>query len=296
MEVAETKVRNRQLWYIAWALIIVGALMAGLQAIQNQGPKISWRYVPMDGHRIQSAPVNASNIPQALGVFEGDAYVAPSGARYAPDSPVAEVARELIDAQSTLAPLKIVIGHSSEMLLNLRTDPDLPLGNLVADALRDYGSRYFKVPMDFAITNFGGIRIPMPEGDVTLEDIDSMFPFKNYVCWCKMTGASLLRLFNQLALTQAFQAISGATVRVKDHKVESALIGGKEIDPARVYNVTTIDFLLDGGDQLNIGALSEDVVLTHVLLRDVMLDYVRGCEARGEKVSGRADGRVIMED
>ena len=67
---------------------------------------------------------------------------------------------------------------------------------------------------------------------------------------------------------------------MKAHKLESALVGGKPIDPERVYHVATIDFLLDGGDNLRIGALSEDVKLTHVLLKEVMLDYVEGMEAR----------------
>ena len=285
---------NKNIWYLAWALIIVGALMSALQASKGKGPEITWRLVAMDGHRMRSVPVNSSNINRALGVFDDEGYVAPSGVRYADDSPVAAVAQVLMDAQVRLAPLKEVIGHSDAMLLNLRTEPDLPLGNLFADALRDYGSAYFKVPMDFAVTNFGGIRVPLPEGEITLEDISSMFPFQNYMVWCKMKGSSLITLFDQLAETKAFQAISGATVRVHNHVLESALIGGKPIVPDKVYNVTTIDFLLDGGDKLNIGALSENVVLSKVLLRDVMLDYVRGCEARGEVISGKSDGRVIM--
>lgn len=262
----------------------------------QQGPSIEWRLVPMDGHRIQSKPVNLENVEQALGVFDDEGYLAPSGARYEEDSPVAEVAKVLYEAQRRLAPLKKVIGHSAEEMENIRTNPDLPLGNLVADALRDYGSRYFKVPMDFAISNFGGIRIPMPEGPVTMEDISSMFPFENYICYCKVRGDQLTRLLEQLAATPAFQPISGAVVRVKAHKLESALVGGKPIDPKKLYNVITIDFLLDGGDKLNIGALSEDVQLTHVLIKEVMLDCVYRTEAKGELLQGHADGRVIMED
>ena len=78
--------------------------------------------------------------------------------------------------------------------------------------------------------------------------------------------------------------------------MEQALIGGEPIDPSRLYNVTTIDFLLDGGDKLNIGALAEKVVLTHVLLKDVMLDYVYATEAAGKEIVAASDGRVIMED
>jgi 2',3'-cyclic-nucleotide 2'-phosphodiesterase (5'-nucleotidase family) len=111
-----------------------------------------------------------------------------------------------------------------------------------------------------------------------------------------MKGENLTALLEQLAGTKAFQATSGATVRVKAHKLESALVGGNPIDPKKIYNVTTIDFLLDGGDKLNIGALAEDVTLSTVLLKEVMLWYVKGAEARGEVIEAKADGRVIMED
>ncbi len=259
-------------------------------------PKIDYRLVPMDGHRAGAQPVTVENQDTALGTFDDDRYVTPSGLTFDEDSPVAEVAEALMEVQPRLVSLKTVVGHSAGEYLNLRTDPDLPLGNLFADALRAYGSELFKVPMDFAVTNFGGIRVPMPKGAVTMEDISSMFPFKNYVCYVKMKGSALTELFEQLAGTKAFQATSGATIRVKDHKLVSALVGGEPIDPGRIYNVTTIDFLLDGGDKLNIGALAEDVTLSTVLLKEVMLWYVKGKEAKGEIIEAKADGRVIMED
>ena len=74
-----------------------------------------------------------------------------------------------------------------------------------------------------------------------------------------------------------------------------ATVGGKPIDPERLYNVASIDFLLDGGDRIALGALAEKVTLTHILLRDVMLDYVKDCESKGIVIEGAADGRVIME-
>jgi len=293
---AETKVRNKSLWALAWALIIVGALFSAVQAMQDRGPRIQWRAVPMDGHRTGMQPVTADNIPEALGVFTDESYTAPSGAVFPADGDVAAVAATLMEAQPRLSHLKKVIGHSAGLYPNLRTQPDLPLGNLVADVFRDYGSRYFKAPMDFAVTNYGGIRVPMPAGAVTLEDISSMFPFKNYLCHVRMKGSALTQLLEQLAGTKAFQAVSGCQVQVKDHKLVSALVGGQPIDPERIYNVTTIDFLLDGGDQLNIGALAEQVTLSHVLLKDVMLAYVEAMEAAGQLIEAASDGRVIMED
>ena len=260
----------------------------------SQGPRMEWKRVPMDGSRTGVVPVTAENVDTALGTFEDD-YIAPNG-RHFTEGATPEVAALLMDVQPKMAHLKEVVGHSAGLLVNIRTEPDLPLGNIVADALREKGSSYFKVPMDFAISNYGGIRNPLPEGAILMDDVEAMFPFKNYMCYAKVRGSNLQRLLEQLAKTQAFQAVSGCKVKVKAHELVEAEVGGEPIDPDRLYNVTTIDLLLSGGDGIAIGALAEDVVLTDVLVKDVMLEYFQKMEAEGKVVDGQKDGRVIMED
>ena len=260
----------------------------------SQGPRMEWKRVPMDGSRTGVVPVTAENVDTALGTFEDD-YIAPNG-RHFTEGATPEVAALLMDVQPKMAHLKEVVAHSARLLENIRTECDLPLGNIVADALREKGSSYFKVPMDFAISNYGGIRNPLPEGAILMDDVEAMFPFKNYMCYAKVRGSNLQRLLEQLAKTQAFQAVSGCKVKVKAHELVEAEVGGEPIDPNRLYNVTTIDFLLSGGDGIAIGALAEDVVLTDVLVKDVMLEYFQKMEAAGQVVDGQKDGRVIMED
>ena len=260
----------------------------------SQGPRMEWKRVPMDGSRTGVVPVTAENVDTALGTFEDD-YIAPNG-RHFTEGATPEVAALLMDVQPKMAHLKEVVGHSARLLVNIRTEPDLPLGNIVADALREKGSSYFGVPMDFAISNYGGIRNPLPEGAILMDDVEAMFPFKNYMCYAKVRGNNLQRLLEQLSKTQAFQAVSGCKVKVKAHELVEAEVGGEPIDPNRLYNVTTIDFLLSGGDGIAIGALAEDVVLTDVLVKDVMLEYFQKMEAEGKVIDGQKDGRVIMED
>ena len=272
-------------------LFIVGAVLA---VSCSQGPRMEWKRVPMDGSRTGVVPVTAENVDTALGTFEDD-YIAPNG-RHFTEGATPEVAALLMDVQPKMGHLKEVVGHSARLLVNIRTEPDLPLGNIVADALREKGSSYFKVPMDFAISNYGGIRNPLPEGAILMDDVEAMFPFKNYMCYAKVRGSNLQRLLEQLAKTQAFQAVSGCKVKVKAHELAEAEVGGEPIDPNRLYNVTTIDFLLSGGDGIAIGALAEDVVLTDVLVKDVMLEYFQKMEAEGKVIDGQKDGRVIMDD
>ena len=272
----------------------LAALALLVLASCSQGPRMEWKRVDMDGSRTGVVAVNAENVDTALGSFEDD-YVAPNG-RHFVDGATPEVAAMLMEVQPKMAHLKQVVGHSAREMINLRTEPDLPLANFVADALRDKAGDYFGKPMDFAIINYGGIRIPMPEGAVILDDIEAMFPFANYMCYAAVRGSNLQRLLEQLAKTQAFQAVSGCRVKVKAHELVEAEVGGEPIDPKRLYNVATIDFLLSGGDQIAIGALAEDVILTRVLVRELMLDHIKALEAEGKLIDVEKDGRVIMED
>ena len=275
------------------ARLIVLTLLAAVSC--SQGPRMEWKRVPMDASRTGVVPVNAENVDTALGSFEDDAYVAPNGARFTGGA-TPEVAALLMEVQPRMARLKVVVGHNARFMDNPRTECDLPIGNLVADALREKASDYFQKPVEFSIINYGGIRIPMPEGAVTLDDIESMFPFKNYMCLAKVRGDQLQRLLEQLAKTPAFQAVSGCRVKVKAHELVEAEVDGAPIDPKRVYNVATIDFLLSGGDGIAIGALAEDVILTPVVVKQVMLDFISEKEAAGEIIDYQKDGRVVMED
>lgn len=294
MAEAEVKKERIQLLVLLAEMILCIVLYFWMTAL-NEGA-FSWKRVAMDGSRTGVESVTQDNVGTALGVFDDDMYTAPSGLVTELDDPLAESAAILMECQGRLAPLKEVVGHSAKMMMNLRTQPDLPLPNLFADILRAKGSEYFGVPMDFAITNYGGIRVPMPKGAITKEDISNMFPFENYMVYAKVSGEGLLSLFNQLAQTEAFQAVSGARILVRDHQLVEALIGGEPVDPERIYNVTTIDFLLGGGDRIAIGAIASDVVLTHVLLKDIMFEYVEKCEAQGIVIDSEPDGRVVMEE
>ena len=288
----------RQEIYLQRPLEMVKAKLAVLCLLAavscSQGPRMEWKRVPMDGSRTGVVAVNAENVDTALGAFEDD-YIAPNG-RHFTDGATPEVAAMLMEVQPKMAHLKKVVGHNARFMDNPRTECDLPIGNLVADALRAKAADYFQVPVEFALTNYGGIRIPMPEGAVTLDDIESMFPFKNYMCLAKLRGSELTRLLEQLAKTPAFQAVSGCRVKVKAHELVEAEVDGAPIDPKRLYNVATIDFLLSGGDGIAVGARAEDVKLTSVLMKDVMLDFISAKEAAGEIIDYQKDGRVVMED
>lgn len=86
---------------------------------------------------------------------------------------------------------------------NVRTR-ETNLGNLIGDAMLDYGQSGFSTPTDFAVTNGGGIRANIEPGQVTLGDVIAVMPFGNSISQIKVTGAQVKEMF-ELSLRSTAQ-------------------------------------------------------------------------------------------
>ena len=290
----QTEVK-RFLGSILWLLAIVaGGFIVAYVLPWHTTPEISWKWVPMDGHRAGVPAVTSENSQTAFGSLRDGEFVTLSGAEYDANGIVERSAEHLYGFQEGLAPQKQVVAHSARLLENLRTQPDLPLGNMMADALRAGAGAYYHKKIDIAFINYGGIRCPLPEGPVTLECMESMFPFNNYIVKVEMKGKDVRDTFSRLAATKAFMAVSGMRVKIVNHVLEEITVGGKPLDDNAMYSIATIDFLLLGGD--NVRMVPKSVSFSKVLIKDVALDYVKSVEARGELLDAVSDGRVILEE
>ena len=251
---------------------------------------MSWEKYSIDSHRTGVTAPSADNIPQALGtIAEDGTYTAPNGKVFS-DGSTPQVALLLIAAQEQMAEVKEVIAFSTRFMT--KASPESELSNFVVDLVAEETARLTGKKVDVAVTNFGGIRVDMPEGDVLLDDIRSMFPFNNKLVWVEHTGASLLRLMEEIA-QYGPQCVSGVQMVIKDHKLESVLVGGKPIDPKKKYGVASIDFLLDGGDNIHVGQDATRLVTTDHVIGDVIEQYIRRLTAEGKAIEYKTDGRVI---
>ena len=142
------------------------------------------------------------------------------------------------------------------------------------------------------IINFGGIRVDLPQGNVLLDDILSMLPFENYICYVQLKGSDLRNLYKQFAQT-GMQVVGGVELTIKDKELVDVKVGGKPLDDKALYGLATIDFLLDGGDDVFCGRNAVDLVLTKTLLRDALLPYLRELGAQGIPVEYHVDNRVV---
>jgi len=252
----------------------------------------TWEKYRMDGHRTGVTAPSADNVAESLGTLEADGtYNAPNGKVFNGGATPA-VAAALIGAQPSMARVKEVVAFSTRFMSKER--PESELSNFVVDIVREETARITGLHTEVAVTNFGGIRVDMPQGDVLLDDIRSMFPFNNKLVWVEQSGASLIRLMEEIA-EYGPQCVSGVRMVINGGKLESVEIGGKPIDPKKKYGVATLDFLLDGGDNIHVGQGASKLVDTGVIIGDAMEGYIRRLTQEGKAIEYHTDGRVIVK-
>jgi 5'-nucleotidase len=192
---------------------------------------------------------------------------------------------------------------------------ETPMGNFMADLLRA------KYKTDFAIQNGGGIRDTFPAKtyipantalvrtgtgalDVTLGDAFTVFPFGNQVATTIVTGANLWKaLENSVGGNYPgdgrFAQVSGlkysfdASKPVGSRIVEVTKLDGTAIaKDSKEYTLTTLDFLIYGGDGY-VNVFSPAQASVKGALLDVFVDALKADMAAGKVTQVPvADGRI----
>ena len=174
------------------------------------------------------------------------------------DVPEVEAVNEIIAGyQADLdAQMEEVIGQCASDIAwssPLVRTQESPLGNLAADALRDY------CDADIAIQNGGGIRAGLTAGDVTVGDIFGMLPFDNKVTLVEVTGQTVWdALENGVdgypTTNGKFPQVSGIKYTFDGSKpageriVSVTLEDGTPLDLDAWYTLACNDFMCGGGD------------------------------------------------
>lgn len=177
--------------------------------------------------------------------------------------------------------------------------PESNLSNLLPDILMWAAKDYNEKP-DFAVYNVGGIRAALSKGKVTYGDILDIAPFENKISFISLTGENVLKLFSQIAARGGEGLSHGVELLLsKDLKLVSARLNGEEIDSARSYRITTIDYLAQGNDGLtafkagtDLNSPKEDKNNS----RYIIVNYFREQQAKGLAVDSKVEGRVRIEN
>jgi len=216
--------------------------------------------------------------------------------------------------------LDVKIGQVSALFPHGGTPPvqrvgETPIGNYIADVLRA------KHKTDFAIQNGGGIRDSFPARtytpaatglvrtgtgplDVTLGDAFTVFPFGNQLATTVVTGANLWKALENgvggnYPNDGRFPQISGfkfsfdASKPIGSRIVEVTKLDGSAIaKDSKEYTLTTLDFLIYGGDgYANVFSPSKAKVQGALL--DAFVEALKADMAAGKVTQVPAvDGRI----
>ncbi|HLD29369.1 MAG TPA: bifunctional UDP-sugar hydrolase/5'-nucleotidase, partial [bacterium] len=168
-----------------------------------------------------------------------------------------------------------------------KRDGELPLGNMITDIMKS------QTGADFAFQNIGGIRADLPAGDLKLRHMYMLEPFDNSLVTMELTGADVRSLMEEsVSGSFGFLQFSGLklvwdSVLPAGKRVLNVLLDGGEIDDAAVYLVATNNFLAGGGDGLASFTRGTNKKDTGLLLRDILVEYVRGHSPLEVKKDGR---------
>jgi 5'-nucleotidase len=192
---------------------------------------------------------------------------------------------------------------------------ETPMGNYIADLMRA------KYKTDFAIQNGGGIRSAFPAPtyipadttlvrtgtgplDVTLGDAFTVFPFGNQVATTVITGANLWKALEngvggaypgdgRFPQISGFKFTFDASKPIGSRVVSVTTLDGTAIaKDSKEYSLTTLDFLIYGGDgYLNVFSPAQAKVKGALL--DIFVDALKADMAAGKVTQvPAADGRT----
>ena len=202
-----------------------------------------------------------------------------------------------------------VVGKS--MVELIATDPDNPdvrlvrtqetnLGDYCADAYRTITGA------DVGISNGGGIRANISEGDITYGMFISVHPYCNEICMTEATGQDILDALelgvsNYPDASGGFLQVSGLTYEIHsyvpssvkvdeneafigvdgEYRVKNVMINGAPLDLNKTYTLATNNYIIkNGGDGYNMfmdnELILDSISLDNAALITYMNDYLGG--------------------
>lgn len=207
--------------------------------------------------------------------------------------------------QSVIKPYRDSIEHDMSKLVAMsetplkRGKPESKLTNLVSDILLEKGIEYCKsanLPIKQVVSymNYGGFRGSLPQGKITVGNLFELMPFENEVVIIQISGEAIQKMAEKIA-ARGGEGVAGMSLGIRNEKVGTLKIAGKEVDPAKTYWLVTSDYIASGGDQMSMFMNPVDRISTKLKLRDVLIIALNDRYKRDGMISVKEDGRIFNE-
>ncbi len=258
--------------------------------------------VTLDGDKISASLFSSLNKSTAI-EMDGARYSAVLAAKLDP-----EVETLVNSADKAVKDELSKSFAKTEVLLNGERDPgnrteETNLGDFSADAILWAARQALGDKVAAAITNGGGIRASIQIGDITMNDMKTVFPFGNEVSVLEVKGSELLEALEAATSAApkalgAFPQVSGMVFSIDTtvpyekgdqypestyfapakpgSRVKIESVGGQPFELEALYLIATNDFTAAGGDTYYAFRYPNATsgYKTGVALEDALVNYV----------------------
>lgn len=201
--------------------------------------------------------------------------------------------------QTLLAPFKSgkdkemnqVIAVSSKSMQ--KDQPEGALGNFCADAVLKKAQSFCKdsCPVDFSLLNNGGLRSPLPKGDITIGNVFELMPFENELVIFTLKGEDVKDLLDHIA-NKGGMPVGGLRMKIKNNMPFEVVIGNAPFDISKTYSIATSDYLAFGGDNMHFFAKAVRKTFSGKRIRDIILEVLKEENQAGKMINAKKDGRI----
>jgi len=202
-------------------------------------------------------------------------------------------AQTIVDKyQKAIEPIMSEVLTTSKTPLKRNYNEISNIGALVTDAVKAY------TQADVVFQNAGGLRVDIPAGNITVEQIYSLLPFGNTAVTAKLTGQQIIDILEQsFTLDKGMMQISGLKVIYNPNKekynrvVSVQLADGTPLQLDKQYQVATNNFLAVGGDKFS---TFKEVEFTNSYkeIKEIVIEYLRAQDT----INPEIDNRVLKEN
>lgn len=185
-----------------------------------------------------------------------------------------------------------VIVYSEDVLT--KNLPEGSLGNYCADACLSEINMQRETKQqskaDFCLLNNGGLRVPLPEGPITLGQVFELMPFENELVLVQMDSSSIKQVLDFTAGKKG-APVSGIRFALSLGKSDAIETGNGILSNNKQYLMLTSDYIASGGDGYSM-LKTKATETTGIKVRDALIMNMKRINGQGQRIKPYTDGRI----
>ena len=169
------------------------------------------------------------------------------------------------------AQMNTVLCYSSKDMR--KSKPESLLGNWTSDVCLEMAQELYSDDIDLSFFNTGGLRSPLPQGDITKRDLFKLMPFENELVVLELNKVEMLDLKSYFNITEGQPIAFADNFTLND----------------TLFLVLTTDYLANGGDKMKFFK-DKTQHKVGVKMRDALINYC----TRQDTISSNLDERHLI--